>query len=411
MERLMRQTEKPLPLEGIRVIDLSIWLQGPLAAMMLGDLGADVIKIEKPGVGDFARSAKSIFGRSQELSGGRGLMFEIANRNKRGISIDLAHPQGQEVFYKLVQTSDALVTNLHPSALEQFAVDRSTLAKINPRLIYAHATGYGPLGPAALDPCQDTTGMARSAFMFNTPAPDGSPIYQVGTLSDVLSGTMLAFAVVTALLNRERWGRAAGAACSQLSAMMWLQYYSIAQYANTGQTFVPHDRSKAANPLVNIYRCRDGKWIACGMFLSQRFVWKEFCEAMGAPQLATDRRFQDDYGRSQNNQELIAALDVAFEKQERAHWESIFREKGYWVSVVNDIKDLINDTQVLANEYLVRSDDGLTTVSYPFSLQDVPLPTPRDAPPFGRDTDAVLSELAGYSIEEIINLKVAGAVW
>ncbi len=379
--------------------------------MMLGDLGADVIKIEKPGVGDFARGAKSIFGRSQELSGGRGLMFEIANRNKRGISIDLAHPRGQEVFYKLVQTSDALVTNLHPSALEQFAVDRSTLAKINPRLIYAHATGYGPLGSAALDPCQDTTGMARSAFMFNTPAPDGSPIYQVGTLSDVLSGTMLAFAVVTALLDRERWGRAAGAACSQLSAMMWLQYYSIAQYANTGQIFVPHDRSKAANPLVNIYRCRDGKWIACGMFLSQRFVWKEFCEVMGAPQLATDSRFQDDHGRGQNNQELIAALDVAFEKQDRARWESIFREKGYWVSVVNDIKDLMNDTQVLANQYLVRSDYGLTTVSYPFSLQGVPLPTPRDAPPFGRDTDAVLSELAGYSIEEIINLKVAGAVW
>jgi crotonobetainyl-CoA:carnitine CoA-transferase CaiB-like acyl-CoA transferase len=395
----------------LRVLDLSIWVQGPLASMMLADLGAEVIKVEKPGIGDFARGAKSIFGRSQELSGGRMLMFEIANRNKRGISIDLAHPAGRQAFYKLVQKSDALVTNLHPSSLEEFAVDRSTLAKINPDLIYAHATGYGPAGPAALDPCQDTTGMARSGFMFNAPAPDGSPVYQVGTLSDVLSGTMLAFSVVTAFLNRERWGRALGTVCSQLSAMMWLQYYCIAQYANTGNVFIPHERSNAANPLVNVYRCADEKWIACGMFLSQRFIWKEFCEILEIPQLAEDPRFLDDVARNRHNRELISFLDLAFARRPRSHWESAFREKGYWFSVVNDIQDLTKDPQVSANEYLVTSANGLTTVNYPFGLQNVQLPKPKDAPPFGRDTDAVLEELAGYTKEEIISLKTEGAVW
>jgi len=307
-----RPDSSPLPLTGLRVLDVSIWVQGPLAAMMLADLGADVIKVEKPGVGDFARGAKTIFGRSQELPGGKALMFEIANRNKRGVGIDLDHPRGREAFYRLVQKSDAFVTNLHPRSLEEFGIDRTALTGVNPQLIYAQATGYGSAGPAALDPCQDTTGMARSGFMFNAPSSDGAPTYQVGTLSDVLSATMLAFAVVTALLNRERWGTALGAMCSQLSAMMWLQYYSIAQFANSGQAFVPHDRKNAANPLVNIYRCKDDKWIACGMFLSQRLVRNEFCEVLGVPRLANDKRFEDDQGRNRHNRELILELESAF---------------------------------------------------------------------------------------------------
>jgi len=412
MDDLSRRPDSgPMPLTGLRVLDVSIWVQGPLGAMMLADLGADVIKVEKPGVGDFARGAKTIFGRSQELPGGRALMFEIANRNKRSVGIDLAHPRGREAFYRLVQKSDAFVTNLHPGSLEKFGIDRTALTSVNPHLIYAQATGYGSAGPAALDPCQDTTGMARSGFMFNAPSPDGAPTYQVGTLSDVLSATMLAFAVVTALLNRERWGTALGVMCSQLSAMMWLQYYSIAQFANSGQAFVPHDRKNAANPLVNIYRCKDDKWIACGMFLSQRFVWSEFCEVLGVPQLANDERFEDDQGRNRYNRELILALDSAFAKQDRSYWEKVLRQKGYWISVVNNVEDLINDPQVSANNYLVRSANGLTTVRFPFNFSDLEIATPKDAPSFGQDTESVLTDVAGYSAEDIMDLKVAGAVW
>jgi formyl-CoA transferase len=295
--------------------------------------------------------------------------------------------------------------------LKEFGIDRAALTGVNPQLIYAQATGYGSAGPAALDPCQDTTGMARSGFMFNAPSPDGAPTYQVGTLSDVLSATMLAFAVVTALLNRERWGTALGAMCSQLSAMMWLQYYSIAQFANGGQAFVPHDRKNAANPLVNIYRCKDDKWIACGMFLSQRFIWSEFCDLLGAPQLAEDERFRDDQGRNRHNHELILELESAFAKKDRSYWEAVLRQKGYWVSVVNNMEDLINDPQVSANNYLVRSAGGLTTVRFPFTFADLEMPIPKDAPSFGHDTDVILADIAGYRTEDIIDLKVAGAVW
>src|SRR5262245_16057892 len=132
-----------LPLEGLRVLDLSIWVQGPLAAMMLADLGAEIIKVEKPGQGDFARGVQSLFGKPQTLPGGRNLMYEIANRNKRAISVDLRHPRGREAFYRLAKRCDVLVTNLHPSALSEFGVDRETMQGVNPDLIYAHATGFG----------------------------------------------------------------------------------------------------------------------------------------------------------------------------------------------------------------------------------------------------------------------------
>jgi len=403
--------DEALPLRGVRVLDLTIWVQGPLAAMMLADLGAEVIKIEKPGQGDFARGTKTIFGRDQTLPGGRGLMYEIANRNKRAISIDLKTSQGRELFHRLIKSSHVLVTNLHPSALAEFGADRETLKTVNPDLIHASATGYGTAGPAALDPCQDTTGMARSGFMFSHAGPEEAPVYPVGTLSDVLSGTMLAFGVLAAILEQRRTGLARAVTSSQLNAMMWLQYYSIAQYANKGVTFLPHRRQTAFNPMVNLYRCRDGKWLACGMFLAERFVWEEFCVAIELPQLAADPRFQTDAGRIQNNRELVARLDEAFAKHPRTHWEKVFREHGYWASVVNSIEDLPEDPQVVANRYITADDAGLKTVSFPFSFIDhSPIP-PRRAPGFGDDTDQVLKELAEVSAEELIDLKVSGVIW
>ena len=173
---------------------------------MLADLEAEVIKVEKPGQGDFARGIHTLYGEPQFLPDGRNLMFELANRNKKSISVDLRRPEGQQVLYRLAQHCAALVTNLHPSALREFRVDRETMLGVNPKLIYAHATGFGPQGPHAEDPCQDTVGMAHAGSMFNTPTADGSPIYLTGALSDILSGTMLGFGVLTALLARERHG-------------------------------------------------------------------------------------------------------------------------------------------------------------------------------------------------------------
>ena len=404
-------TEQPqMPLQGIRVLDLTIWVQGPLAATMLADLGAEVIKVEKPEQGDFARGVRSLFGQKQGLPDGKTLMFEIANRNKKAITLDLHTSEGQKLFHRLVERSDVLVTNLHPNTLREFRVDRETLLAINPQLIYSHATGFGPQGPHSQDPCQDTVGMARSGFMFNTPAADGSPTYPTGALSDVLSGTMLAFGVLAALLGRERSGVTQSVWSSQLSAMMWLQYYNVAQSINMGKDFDQYDRATVANPLMNLYRCGDGQWIACGMAVAQRF-WPEFCRVLGIEELEQDPRFRGDTARAAHRHELIPILDRAFATQPRAHWERIFREKGFWFSVVHHVSDLPADPQVAANDYIVELESGLKTVAAPFTLEKTPIPRRKGAPTLSQHTEEILQDVCGCSMEEILSLKEKGVVW
>src|SRR5262245_26359675 len=407
---MTQHDQMPMPLRGIRVIDLTIWVQGPLASMMLADLGAEVIKVEKPEQGDFSRGVRSLFGQPQGLPDGKNLMFESVNRNKKAITLDLRTTEGQQVFYRLVERSDVLVTNLHPSALREFRVDRETLLAINPNLILPHATVFGPQGLNAEDPCQDTLGMARSGFMFNLPTPEGAPTYPTGALSDVLSGTMLAFGVVTSLLGRERSGVTQAVWSSQLSAMMWLQYYGVAQHLNMGKDFDLYDRTNVANPLMNLYRCGDGQWIACGMAVAQRF-WPEFCRVMGLAEVERDPRFATDSARAKNRQELIALLDRAFATQPRDYWEQIFREKGFWISVVNHISDLPTDLQVKANEYIVELDTGLKTVSSPFALEKSGVPLRTGAPTLSQHTEEILQQLCGYSMADILTLKEKGVVW
>ncbi len=405
----MERNDGRMPLGGIRVVDLSIWAQGPLGAMMLADLGAEVIKVEKPGQGDFSRGVRSLFGKPQFLPNGKNLMFEITNRNKKAISLDLHQEEGQQAFHRLIEKSDVFISNLHPSALREFRVDRETLLGINAELIYSHATGFGPKGPHAEDPCQDTVGMARSGFMFNTPDAEGSPVYPTGALSDILSGTMLGFGVMAALLARERTGVTQSVWASQLSTMMWLQYYNLAQYTNVGEDFEPYDRRDVANPLMNLYRCADDKWIACGLFVAPRF-WSDFCQVMGLADIENEPRFSSDEKRAENRTELIARIEQAFATQPRDYWEKIFREKGFWFSVVNKVSDLPDDPQVIANDYLMELDNGLKTVSAPFSLEKTP-PLRKGAPDLSQHTEEILQEVCGYSMEEIMVLKEKGVVW
>ena len=151
-------------------------------------------------------------------------------------------------------------------------------------------------------------------------------MYPTGALSDILSGTMLGFGVIAALLARERTGVSQSVWASQLSTMMWLQYYNVAQYANVGEDFAPYDRHEVANPLMNLYRCADGRWIACGLFVAPRF-WSDFCQVMGLTDIEHDPRFSSDEKRADHRHELIARIEGAFATQPRDHWETIFRAK------------------------------------------------------------------------------------
>jgi len=401
---------KRLPLEGIRVADLTIWIQGPLASAILADLGAEVVKIEKPGMGDFSRGTTSLFGQPNVTPSGHNLLWEAGNRNKKAVAINLYHPKGREAFYRLLEKCDVLVTNLSPQALRQMGADEETVRQRVPDIIYARASGFGPRGPYAEDPCQDTAGMARSAFMYVCATADGEPVYPPGALSDVLSATMLAFGVVTALLGRERTGEAPEIVyASQMSTMMWTAMFHVMLHANTGLEYAPFDRTDVANPLMNIYKCGDGKWIALGLFLSQRF-WPDFCEVTGLEHLREDPRFATDEARYENRKELISIIDQAMLKRPRHEWEELFRQRGFWFSVVNRPSDLINDPQVVANNYIVSLADGFKAPALPFEL--VGMEPRRQGPPeFGQHTDQVLQEVCGYSWDDIVAMKAENAVW
>lgn len=401
--------ERQLPLEGIRVVDLTIWIQGPLASAILGDLGAEVIKIEKPGQGDFSRGARSMMGQTLVLANGRNMMWELANRNKKGIAVNLYHAKGREVLYRLVESADVMVTNLHPQALLQMGADRETILKHNPDIIYARSTGFGPRGPHAEDPCQDTVGMARSGFMFLDATPEGNPVYPPGGLSDVLSATMLAFGIVTSILAKERTGKTPTVYTSQLSTMMWGASYPVSLYANMGAEYAPFDRTDVANPLMNIYKCGDGLWFAAGIFVSDRY-WHEFCMAMGIEDLEHDPRFATEDLRMEHRKELIPILDRVFASQPRAEWERRFRELGLWCSVVNRYRDLPSDPQVQANGYIAPLDSGVQAVPIPFQLEGLSLRR-RGAPEHSQDTDDVLQEVCGYTWDEVVEMKAEEVVW
>ena len=393
-----------MPLDGIRVLELTLWVQGPLCGQILGDLGAEVIKVEMPVTGDHCRGARSFQGANFWMPDGRNALWEIVNRNKKSITLDLHSKGGQEILYRLVKKADVFFTNLNPDGLKSMGATREDICKHNPKIIYARGGGFGQNGPDANMPCQDTSGMARSGFMFNSPAEDGSPTYVTGTFSDLVSGTMLAFGIAISLLTQERQGVSRSVYASQLSAMMWLQSVNIGLVANGLSACPRFDRKSTGNPLVNLYKCGDGKWIALGLYITDRF-WSDFCKVMGLGKLEKDPKFEIEAVRKENNVELINILDGIFLTKPRSEWAKTFKEKRFWFSVINRVEDLLEDVQVKANDYIVELDNGLKFCARPFDLEGYDIPLRRGAPELGQNTEEVLTEMAGYSWEEVVRLK------
>lgn len=398
-----------MPLSGIRVVDLTFWLMGPIASAVLADLGAEVIKIEKPGSGDFMRWAGSFQGRNLNLPNGQCISWEQANRNKKGITLNLYKKRGKEVLYRLVEESSVFVTNISGGALREMGADYDSLIQHNPRLIYARASAFGSKGPDAESRAQDTTAMARSGFLMNSRLPSDEPYYTAPGSCDVMAGTMCAFGIVLALLARERGGVAQYVDTSLLGSMMWLQSVNVALGANFGYDFLPFDRKKQTNALINVYKCQDGKWIALGLYATDRF-WHDFCEVMGITEYEKDPRYQTEIVRKSNCEELIRILDKAFATKPRKYWERAFRERKLWFSAVNTMMDLPNDPQVIANEYIGLFERGLRFCTLPFQLSEMKTPLRGRAPELGQHTEEVLHQICGYKWSEIEALSKEGVI-
>jgi len=396
-------------LEGIRVLDWTIFQQGPVASMILGDLGADVIKIEERVGGDLGRGMMRVAGA---MVGGREVArnpyFEAGNRNKRSLTVDLRNKEGQEIVHRLVEKSDVFVQNFRMGVAERMGMDYETLSKRNPRLIYAHASGWGPKGPDREDPSADYTGIARSGLMTLAGEPGMDPVPVQGGIADQSGAVMTAMGVLAALLAREKTGRGQKVDASLLGSMVFLQGHPMVFCTMANLWGMRIARKTAGNPLWNHYKCGDDKWIALAHLSPDKF-WPLLCRAMGLESLEKDPRFDSMEKRTQNCQELIAILDAAFAGKPRQEWAGIFKANGLIFAPVNTTLDVTEDPQVLANNYITEFDHpvfgAMKTVGFPMTFSETPMAITREAPEFGQHTEEILTELLGYTWDDIARLK------
>jgi len=397
----------PMPLEGIRVIDWTIWQQGPVCAAMLGDLGAEVIKIEHREKGDPGRGMLRMSG--VDLADRPNFYFEANNRNKKGLTLDLKKPEALEIVYQLIAKSDVFVQNYRFGVAARLGLGYDALRAHNPRLIYASATGYGPEGPEREDPSFDQMGLARSGLMLAAGEPDHPPLQIAGGVADQMGGIMLAYGVLAALIARDRFGIGQEVDASHLGSMIWLQGLSVAARCMMGFAIPRMPRKFANNPLWNHYQCGDGKWICLGMLQPDRY-WADFVRVLGRPELGTDERFVDLRVRAGNAGAAIEILDAVFASKPREAWLQILRAGGDFIfTIVNSVDELPDDPQVQANDYITSFTHPQfgpgPVVGIPVRLRETPGTLRLPAPEFGQHTEEILTELLGYSWEQVEGLK------
>jgi crotonobetainyl-CoA:carnitine CoA-transferase CaiB-like acyl-CoA transferase len=401
------------PLAGVKVVELGMWAFVPSCAALLSDLGAKVIKIEAPS-GDPIRALTS--GGLAPGDYGFTLSWELYNRGKRSIALDLNVEGALEVLHKLLDDADVFVTSFLPPARRRLKIDLKDIRDRHPSIIYAVGSGQGARGPEAEQGGFDAISFWARAGIADAVTPE-SAAYPLGMPSgafgDTLSGAMLAAGIVAAIAKQARTGQTSVVDASLLGTGMWCMQRNIAAAALIGvDRFAQSMRGRMPNPLVNTYRTADRRYVALNMLQGQRY-WAGFCAAAGRPELAEDARFATAEDRVANLQDCVAELDAMFAKKTLAEWRAILSSQdGAW-GVFQTVGDLQRDPQVDSNQLMQEVDyaDGrkLKMISAPMQFDGGPLPL-APAPELGADTDAILAEL-GYGPEAIIDMKVAGILY
>ncbi|MEW6185640.1 MAG: CoA transferase [Thermodesulfobacteriota bacterium] len=400
---------KLFPLQGIRVLEYGVFHAGPGAAAILGDLGAEVIKIETL-AGDPARFWTRLGRLDMTMPNGDNATFHYSNRNKRSLCLDIKSVRGRKIFEKLVARSDVFLTNVRQSTKKKLGIDYQALKDLNPRMIHANVSGYGPQGAMSDLGAFDPLGLARSGLAYATGAPDPK-LMHIGLL-DQATSIAASHAVITALFARERSGTGQEVHISLYSTGQWLNGIALMINSLLGiDPIVPEERTTHP-PLRNRYLCKDGKWLICTHHPEEKY-WSLFCETIGQKQWLSDPRFADTENRRKNQAELITLLDGIFMTRTSGEWMEIFIEKGLMFCPVQRVPEILEDPQALDNGYMVDYDDPgfgrLRIAGYPVHFSGHSAGTRSLAPGLGQHTREVLSEL-GYSEEEMEEFKKEGVV-
>lgn len=398
-------------LDGIRVVDLTVWFQGPVAAQHLADFGAEVIHVERPKSGDQGRGVRSI---KALPVGDWNQYFLVINRNKKSMALDLKTQAGRDIMYRLVEHSDVFLSNLTADNLEGWQLTYEKLAAVNPRLVYATTTGYGHYGTTK-KPSFDMTVQALTGLMSRLGEPDEPPIYLGMGSGDAYGGLMAAFAILLALHHREATGKGQMIDASLYGAQLFLAAPTLQAYLATGSSRYSRQQSRTTpqNPLWNTYPTKDN-WVFLCVSNSEE-GWRRLCRSLGAAAPATDPRFDSAVKRRENATALVAVLDQALREHDSAEWMRRWREIGIAASPIANLAELAEDPQTWANDYLMKThceevQREVTIRGLPVRLSKTPGSVRSLGPELGQDTELILFETLGYSWDEIAELKAKGAI-
>ena len=401
------------PLAGIRVLDWTMWQFGPVAASMLGDMGADVIKIEALD-GDVGRAVARMESADAGLPAGRNAYFETCNRSKRGIAVNLKTDEGREIVHKLVEGADVFIQNFRKGVAERLDMDYETLKEINPKLIYASASGFGPEGPDAELPSLDGCGQARAGLMMSaTPPWARHPVSVRGAPSDQVGGITLCLGILSALLARESKGVGQKIEVSHMSSTMWLQGLAVGMNLLAGQHLPTLNRDAVTNFMYNIYKCRGGSWLRISNPQPARY-WKPFVEALGIEWILEDSSLEGAQEGTAGSPELMRIIEDTFATKTYEEWDAIFRRYGFIYAKVQTIEELPDDPQVIANDYITDFDHPtigpIKVCNFPVAFSETPSTIRSGAPELGEHTESILVDELGFDWSDIEKFQDAGAI-
>ena len=400
-------------LDGIKVLEVANWVAAPSACAMLADMGAEVIKVEPVDIGDPVRNINSSTRGIVPYEGGLNSAFELLNRGKQSIAVDLGNPQGQVLVQKLAARADVMVTNLVPQRQVRYNLRYEDVSADNPRIIYLSLTGYGREGPE-----RDRLGFdyaafwARSGIMSVLGDPDGPPANQKPGMGDQATSLAITSAIAVNLFARERTGKGQRIDCSLLHTGMWVLGLDMMAALKERQAPPRISRKNVGNPLFNYYQAKDGKWIQMVMIEADRF-WSGFCRALGLEELENDARFDTLAARAEHNQALIRIIEERIATKTRIEWaDSLDNENCIWAPV-QTLDEVIVDPQVEANGFITSVDHpnegAYQVLNAPMQFAHTPTTPAGAAPELGQHTESVLLDI-GYTWDDIAALKGSGAI-
>jgi succinate--hydroxymethylglutarate CoA-transferase len=400
------------PLRDIRIIDITRAMAGPYCTMMLGDFGADVIKIERPAIGDESRGWGPPFvGEPYNSYPGQSAYFLSANRNKRSLTVNLKDPAGQEIIHKLVKISDVLIENYRTGVLDKMGLGYEDLRAANPALVYCSISGYGRTGPYSEKPGYDAIIQAEGGLMSITGPSEGPPSRVGVPIIDITSGMFAASAILAALLERGDSGQGQHVDISLFDTQVALLANVASNYLVSGD---PPQRQGNAHPNIAPYepfQARDKGFL---LGAANQGQWEKLCQLIERLDLAEDPRFQDNQARVKNRAQLIRVLNETFAEKDAAEWLALLEEAGLPCGPINSIPEVFQHPQVLARDLVQKVDHcqagPLSLTGFPYKLSRTPVDLHLAPPCLGEHNQEILVDLLGYSEGQVAEMQNQGVI-